>query len=328
MQAQAQALLADETGNYSAVLSGTLDRPVLTGPMRSEFTTRRMQLLVDESRRTAALDGAHASPQPVALDRVVTEQANGSLANGRRLLGQGAQTLIFAVTLMLATLLLSTLVEEKTNKIIEILAASVPLESVFFGKLIAMLGISLVGLGLWTGVIGTGLLFFFQLFSNWITLPDVSPAVGWPLFIGLLLIYYTMNFLLLGGLFLGIGGQASSIREVQTISMPVVLLQLMVLMIAMNAVTRHRRADVLGRLYLPLQLAPGDDRAGSQIGGALAPPRRTGLAGLLGAGDRAPLVAPVPPHCAQVRERWRLLQAEQLAEAGRQLGRRRALLLP
>lgn len=235
--AQAQTLLADETGNYTAVFSGTLDRPVLTGPMRSEFTTRRMQLLVDESRRTAALDGAHAAPPALALERVVTEQASGSLANGRRLLGQGAQSLIFAVTLMLATLLLSTLVEEKTNKIIEILAASVPLEAVFLGKLVAMLGISLVGLGLWTGFIGTGLLLFFQLFSNWITLPDVSPAVGWPLFIALLLLYYTMNFMLLGALFLGIGGQASNIREVQTISMPVVLLQLMVLMIAMNAVT-------------------------------------------------------------------------------------------
>ena len=29
---QARALLADEDGGYSAVLSGTLDRPVLTGP--------------------------------------------------------------------------------------------------------------------------------------------------------------------------------------------------------------------------------------------------------------------------------------------------------
>lgn len=235
--AQARALLADESGNYTAVLSGTLDRPVLTGPMRSEFTSRRMQLLVDESRRTAALEGAHAAPRPLALERVVTEQASGSLATGRRLLGQGAQSLIFAVTLMLATLLLSTLVEEKTNKIIEILAASVPLESIFLGKLVAMLGISLVGLGLWTGFIGGGLLLFFQLFSNWITLPDVSPGVGWPVFIVLLLLYYTMNFMLLGALFLGIGGQASNIREVQTISMPVVLLQLMVLMIAMNAVT-------------------------------------------------------------------------------------------
>jgi ABC-2 type transport system permease protein len=235
--AQAQTLLADENGNYTAVFSGTLDQPVLTGPMRSDFTTRRMQLLVDESRRTAALQGAHAGPAEVALGRVVTEQASGSLATGRRALGQGAQSLIFAVTLMLATLLLSTLVEEKSNKIIEILAASVPLESVFLGKLVAMLGISLVGLGLWTAMLGTGLALFFQLFANVITLPDVTPAVGWPLFIPLLLLYYTMNFMLLGGLFLGIGGQASNIREVQTISMPVVLLQLMVLLIAMNAVT-------------------------------------------------------------------------------------------
>ena len=237
LPAQARDLLADETGNYTAVFSGTLDRPVLTGPMRSEFTSKRMQLLVDESRRTAALEGAHAAPPALALGRVVTEQASGSVANGRRALGQGAQSLIFAITIMLATLLLSTLVEEKTNKIIEILAASVPLESVFLGKLVAMLGISLVGLGLWAALAGTGLTLFFQLFSDWVTLPDVTPGVGWPLFVVLLLLYYTMNFLLLGGLFLGIGGQASNIREVQTISMPVVLLQLMVLLIAMNAVT-------------------------------------------------------------------------------------------
>jgi ABC-2 type transport system permease protein len=243
VSAQAQALLADETGNYTAVFSGTLDQPVLTGPMRSDFTTRRMQLLVDESRRTVALQGAHAGPTEVALGRVVTEQASGSLATGRRALGQGAQSLIFAVTLMLATLLLSTLVEEKSNKIIEILAASVPLESVFLGKLIAMLGISLVGLALWGGMIGAALTIFYQLVSNWITLPSLpTPAVGWPLFIPLLLLYYTTNFMLLGGLFLGIGGQATSIREVQTISMPVVLLQLMVLLIAMNAVTGSQGA--------------------------------------------------------------------------------------
>jgi ABC-2 type transport system permease protein len=234
--AQARELLADENGNYTAVFSGTLDRPVLTGPARSEFTTRRMQLIVDESRRTAALGTAHATPAQAVMERVVTEQASGSLANGRRALGQGAQSLIFAITVMLATLLLSTLVEEKTNKIIEILAASVPLESIFLGKLLAMLGISLVGLGLWTGMLGTALVLSLQLFSNLASLLDVTPAIGWPLFVLLLLLYYSMNFMLLGGLFLGIGGQASNIREVQTISMPVVLLQLMVLLIAMNAV--------------------------------------------------------------------------------------------
>jgi ABC-2 type transport system permease protein len=242
VRAQAQALLADEDGNYSAVFSGTLDQPVLTGPTGGDFVVRRMQLIVDEGRSAAALEGAHAVPAPRALERVVADRASGSLANGRRALGQAAQSLIFAITLMLATLLLSTLVEEKTNKIIEILAASVPLESIFLGKLVAMLGISLVGLGLWTAMIGIGVGLFFQLFAGLVTLPDLSPGVGLPAFIALLLLYYTMNFMLLGALFLGIGGQASNIREVQTISMPVVLLQLMVLLIAMNAVNADHGA--------------------------------------------------------------------------------------
>jgi ABC-2 type transport system permease protein len=234
---QAQDLLADEAGNYSGVFSGTLERPVLTGPMRtSDFVGRRMQLLVEESRRSGALEGARAMPPPLALERMVTEQASGSVAALRRTLGQAAQSLIFGVTLMLATLLLSTLVEEKSNKIIEILAASVPLESVFLGKLIAMLGISLVGLALWGGMAGIALTLFYQLVSHWFTLPSLPPpAVGWAAFVPLLLLYYTSNFMLLGALFLGVGGQASNIREIQTISMPIVLFQLMVLLLAINA---------------------------------------------------------------------------------------------
>ena len=251
--AQAQALLADEAGNYSGVFSGTIERPVLTGPMRSsDFVGRRMQLLVEESRRTAALDGARATVPPTQLERVVTEQASGSVATLRRALGQGAQALIFSITLMLATLLLSTLVEEKSNKIIEVLAASVPLEAVFLGKLIAMLGISLVGLALWGVMAVAALTLFFQLLSDWITLPSISPATGWVAFVPLLLLYYTSNFMLLGAFFLGIGAQASNIREIQTISMPVVLMQLMVLLLAMNAVNAQEGAMTWFAYIFPL----------------------------------------------------------------------------
>jgi ABC-2 type transport system permease protein len=234
---QSQQLLADQTGNYSAVLSGTLDRPVLTGPLKvDESVGRRLQLVVDEARRTAALGTAHAAPAPLALTRVVTEQAAGNLQLVRRALAQSAQGLIFGVTLMLATLLLSTMVEEKSNKIIEVLAAAVPLDAVFLGKLLSMLSISLVGLTLWGAMAGLGATLFFHLLQDYVTLPQVGPAVGWPIFAVLLLLYYTANFMLLGALFLGIGAQASNIREVQTISMPITLLQLMVLLLAMSAV--------------------------------------------------------------------------------------------
>ena len=248
---QARALLADEAAGYSAVLSGTLERPVLTGPDRAEGSTgRHVQLLVDEARRAAALDGARIAVPSVRLVRDVTDQAAGNLQLIRRAIARSGQVLMFTVTLMLATLLLTTLVEEKSNKVIEVLAAAVPLDAVFLGKLLAMLGISLVGLALWGGLLAVGYT-FLQILQDWVALPSVSPAVGWPLWILLLLLYYTANFMLLGSLFLGIGGQASNIREIQTISMPVTLLQLMVLLLAMNVI-----GPDLGPLALTAYILP------------------------------------------------------------------------
>ena len=232
---QAGRLLAEEAEGYSAVLSGTLDRPVVTGPARVDAgLASRLQLIVDQARRTSALESAGVAVRASPVERVVTEQAAGSLQMLRRKLAGVGQGLIFMVTLMLATLLLSNLVEEKSNKVIEVLAASIPLDSVFLGKLIAMLGISSVGLILWGGMLGLGYL-FVQVIQDWMVVPDVSPAVGWPAFVLLMLIYYGTNFMLLGSLFLGIGGQASNIREIQTVSMPVTLLQLGVFLIAMTA---------------------------------------------------------------------------------------------
>ena len=237
---QAQRLVADEAGGYSAVLSGTLSRPVLTGPSRvDENVGRRIGLLVEEARRTDALESAGTAVESTPVARVVTDHAAGNLQMARRLMARGAQVLIFFVTLMLATLLLSNLVEEKSSKVIEVLAAAVPLDSVFLGKLLAMLGISLVGLTIWGGMVALGYA-FVQALQDWMTLPDVAPAVGWPVFGLLLLLYYAANYMLLGSLFLGIGGQASNIREIQTLSMPITLLQLMVLLLAMTVVGEAR----------------------------------------------------------------------------------------
>jgi ABC-2 type transport system permease protein len=233
---QAQRLLADEEGGYSAVLSGPLERPVLTGPVRvDEAVGKRLQLVIDEARRTAALEAAGANQRLAPVERVVTEQAAGNLRMWRRTIARGGQVMIFLVTLMLATLLLSNLVEEKSNKVIEVLAAAVPLDAVFLGKLIAMLFISLVGLTVWGGLIGLAWL-FVQVVQDWMALPQVGPAVGWPVYLLMMLVYYTTNYMLLGGLFLGIGAQASNIREIQTLSMPITFLQLMVLLLAMTVV--------------------------------------------------------------------------------------------
>jgi ABC-2 type transport system permease protein len=231
---QAGRLLADDAAGYSAVFSGTLDHPVVTGPNKiNESVGTRLQLVVDDARRTAALGRASATPADVSIERVVTAQAAGNLQMIRRTIAQSAQTGIFIVTVLLATLLLSNLAEEKSNKVIEVLAAAVPLDAVFLGKLIAMLGASLVGVTLWAGMAALAY-FTSQAMANFVTLPEVGPAVGWPVFLILVAVYYMANYMLLGALFLGIGGQASNIREIQTLSMPVTLLQVFVYLLAFS----------------------------------------------------------------------------------------------
>jgi ABC-2 type transport system permease protein len=236
VDAQAQRLLADEEARLTAVFSGTIERPVITGPASlDESVGGRIRLLVEEARRSEALARAGVHDERPGPQRVVTESAAGDIRSVRSGLAQIGQMIIFMVTLMLATLLLSNLVEEKSNKVIEILAAAVPLDAVFLGKLIAMLGASLVGLLVWGGMLGIGYA-LFQAMQSWMALPAVSPAIGWPLFLILLLFYYAANYMLLGALFLGIGGQASNIREIQSLSMPVTFIQLMVLVLAMNTI--------------------------------------------------------------------------------------------
>jgi ABC-2 type transport system permease protein len=233
---QARALLADETAAYSAVFTGTLDRPVLTGPAKIDDSVGlRMRLVLNEARTRAALSNARITLPSPDFRRVLTEEAAGNLHSSRHLMARGIQLIVFMITVLLATMMVTNLIEEKSNKVIEVLAASVPLDSVFIGKLVATLGVSLLGLALWAGVLGL-LYLFTQTLANWIYVP-VAPAIGWPIFILLVLLYFTANFMLLGAIFLSVGAQASNVKEIQTVSMPITIMQVMVLLLAGTVVS-------------------------------------------------------------------------------------------
>jgi ABC-2 type transport system permease protein len=104
---------------------------------------------------------------------------------------------------------------------------------VFLGKLLAMLGMALLGIAVWTSVALIGIAI---LGPNLPSFP--TPAVGWPVFVGLCFTYFIMAYLMLGALFLGIGAMAATVREVQTISMPVTMAQLINFFFASYALTK------------------------------------------------------------------------------------------
>ena len=225
---QARRLLDSSGSDVSAVFVGDLAGGELIGPPKTTARlAKELALLLDDARARGALGEARIALEPAALQTVDTAQSAGSLNLIRYGLARGGQMLIFILTLILAGMLLSNLVEEKSNKVIEVLAAAVPLDAIFFGKLIGMLGVSLVGIFIW-GLLAAAMLLFNQ---SAISVP-VTPAVGWPLYCLLVLLYFTTNYMVLGALFLGIGGQASNVREVQTLSMPITFAQVMLFALA------------------------------------------------------------------------------------------------
>jgi ABC-2 type transport system permease protein len=232
LDAQVRDLLSARDKKVVAVLTGGLDRPTLTGAISESGRVRnRIEMVLKDARQARAMDAAGLKLAAAPMRLVQVEEAAGAVAAMRATTARAGQLLLFMVTVLLAGMLLSNLIEEKSNRVIEVLAAAVPVDAIFTGKLFAMLAVSLVGIIVWA----TGGFLASELWSEGGTsLPD--PAVGWPLFVILTALYYSANYLLLGAVFLGIGSQAASVREVQTISMPVTIAQVLIFFLASAAV--------------------------------------------------------------------------------------------
>ena len=220
-----QALLADDEANVAAVLTGSLMQPTLTG------TADRLERWRGEIALVAR-DAAGAGGAVPNIILAPTQSSAASQRTANAATATAALTLLFLLTMLLAGMVLSNLVEEKGNKIIEILAASIPMDSLFMGKLFAMLGISFVGIAVWGSVAAAVLMLGGAAIP-----PLPEPAVGWPLFMALFLVYFAMAYLLIGSIFLAVGSMAPTVRDVQTISMPATILQLMVFFLATYAMT-------------------------------------------------------------------------------------------
>ncbi|OYZ41571.1 MAG: ABC transporter permease, partial [Novosphingobium sp. 16-62-11] len=134
----ARAALADGDRQVSAVLGGSLDKPVLTAPGE-----RARQWVGVVSNLAARARSSTPTDYPdVAVEEVATSVAK--VKTGQIYTAQTSQVMLFLLTMLLAGMVLSNLVEEKGNKIIEVLAAAIPMDAMFMGKLFAMLAVSLV----------------------------------------------------------------------------------------------------------------------------------------------------------------------------------------
>ncbi len=219
LDAQARAEFQAKDRDVAAILYGPLDRPqILYGAAGSRTADYLAQLA--EATLRAERSGGDARLSVATKTPLVRETASNG---GKSQAAFFAVFGIFFLTILLAGQAVGTMAEERSNKVIEVLAAAVPLESVFLGKLLGMFGVAILFVAFW----GTLISQVGALLPPGVAraMGDIGPAVGLPLFLVLFFSYFTMAYMLLGAVFLGVGAQASTMREIQMLSLPITIVQ-------------------------------------------------------------------------------------------------------
>ncbi len=107
--------------------------------------------------------------------------------------------------------LLASTVEEKSNRVMEVLLSALSPLELLAGKLIGQFGVSLIVLGLYIGI-GLAVLLSFALFG--LINPWLIPYLG---------IFFVLSYLTYGSLMVSVGAVVNDMREAQSLMMPLML---------------------------------------------------------------------------------------------------------
>lgn len=158
--------------------------------------------------------------------------------------------LMFVSLMQNVQYLLSNTIEEKSNRIIEVLLASVTADELMLGKL---LGIAMAGLT----TIAVWLLSFFlfislydssdtEMISQVLDVILSSELIPWFVF------YYFAGYALYSGVFLAIGSLCNTLKEAQALMMPMILVQIVPLAMMAFVIMDPHNPIVRAMSWFPL----------------------------------------------------------------------------
>ncbi|HVV86957.1 MAG TPA: ABC transporter permease [Kofleriaceae bacterium] len=179
---------------------------------------------------------------PVAIDmRHTTGQAPGESSGGLLIVSYAVLFVLYMAIVLYATNVMRSVVQEKSNRVVEIMAAAAKPRALMLGKILGVGTVGLVQLGLWVTMAvltmtyrGTVLGVFGLHAGSWsvpsMTAPDVT----------VILVYFLLGYFLYASIFAAIGAMVSNEQEAQQVQTPVMML-LVIPMVSMSVVSGHPR---------------------------------------------------------------------------------------
>ena len=211
------------------------------------------QVVKDEAlARNAAEHGATlaqlSAGSVVGYDLLDTEAQDPGFA---RVVGLVFAFLFYMSALMFGMQIAQSVVEEKQSRIVEILAAAIPIQQLLLGKIVGNVIMAMAQLVLFLGVGLAGLA--FSPYSSF--LPAVAGAAGW------FLVFFLVGFIVLAAMWAVAGALATRHEDLQSTSTPVTMIIMVVLfgglLLSGTGQVIGSYAPLMSVVAMPIRLAAG-----------------------------------------------------------------------
>lgn len=226
----------------------------------SEIARRAMRLEMQrEALAAQGLDPAEADRLADFSPRIVQFDPRPSAGEGQVTLRQRAPFfaaialafVLWSVVFSVANMLLSGVIEEKSNKILDTLLTCVTPLELLFGKLLGVAAVSAT-LFLFWGALGGGLLSLAASRMGESMLGQVASAFIDPRLIAAFAIGFVAGYLMYGAIFLALGSLCESIQEAQTLLGPVALVLAMPMLLIGPAMDNPNAPIIEAASWIPL----------------------------------------------------------------------------
>ncbi len=140
--------------------------------------------------------------------------------------------LLWVSIFTIAQLLLTNTIEEKSNRIIEVLLSSISPLELMTGKILGIAATGLTTIGCWILFFLVALKFGPRMMDIPVDV-DMSILISDPSFLLSFVVYFLLGFLLYASMMVGIGSACNSIKEAQNLMSPIMVLLMLPLMAMM-----------------------------------------------------------------------------------------------
>lgn len=171
---------------------------------------------------SAGIDPAHVASltRPLDLKRLrVSDKGETEDRGVSFFLSLILVMMIYVGTLMWGQVVMTGVIEEKTNRVVEVIVSSTTPRNLLFGKLVGVGGAGLLQFGIWIlALVGVSLASGSMAFLSGVDLPEINPVL-----IAAFPIFFLLGFFLYASLYAAIGSAVNTIQEAQNFIFPVML---------------------------------------------------------------------------------------------------------